>query len=139
MLKKILLGLGLLIVLILAAAVILPVVYKDKIVALVKEETNKNINAKVDFGDFDLTLFSSFPNFTLKLKDLSVVGIAPFAGDTLTSAKELSLTIDIMSVLKGGQIDIASIKLNQALINLIVLKDGKANWDISMTSLAGTK
>ena len=138
MLKKILLGLGLLIVLILAAAVILPVVYKDKIVALVKEETNKNINAKVDFGDFDLTLFSSFPNFTLKLKDLSVVGIAPFAGDTLTSAKELSLTIDIMSVLKGGQIDIASIKLNQALINLIVLKDGKANWDISKPDTAAT-
>ena len=131
MMKKILIGLGIFLVLILGAAVLLPVIYKDKIVAMVKEEVNKNINAKVDFGDFDLTILSSFPDFTLSINNLSVVGVAPFQGDTLTSAKTLSLTVDIMSVIKGGQIDIKKIHLQQPLINLIVLKDGKANWDIA--------
>lgn len=131
MLKKIFIGLGILIVLILGAAILLPVIYKDKIVAMVKEEVNKNINAKVDFGDFDLTILSSFPDFTLSINNLSVAGIAPFEGDTLTSAKTLSLTVDIMSVINGGQIDIKKIHLEQPLINLIVLKDGKANWDIA--------
>ncbi|MBL7923854.1 MAG: AsmA family protein, partial [Bacteroidia bacterium] len=131
MLKKILIGFGLFIVLILAAAVILPIVYKDKIVTLIKDEVNKNIQAKVDFGDFDLTLFSSFPDFTIKLNDLSVIGQAPFAGDTLTAMKQLSLTVDIMSVIGGGQIDIKAIRLLQPRVNLIVLKDGRANWDIA--------
>jgi vacuolar-type H+-ATPase subunit H len=131
MLKKILIVAGILLVLIVGAAVLLPIIYKDKIVALVKEEVNKNINAKVDFGDFDLTILSSFPDFTIKIDQLSVIGIAPFEGDTLTSAKQLALTVDIMSVIKGSQIDIESIELNQAFINLIVLKDGRANWDIA--------
>lgn len=131
MLKKILLGLGIFLVLLLGAAILLPIIYKDKIVALVKEEANKNLNAKVDFGEFDLTILSSFPDFTLTINNLSIVGVAPFEGDTLTSANQLSLTVDIMSVIGGGQIDIESIRLKQPLINLIVLKDGKANWDIA--------
>lgn len=138
MLKKIFIGLGILIALLLGAAILLPVIYKDKIVALVKEEANKNLNAKVDFGEFDLTILSSFPDFTLSINDFSIVGIAPFEGDTLTSAKQLSLTVDIMSVIRGGQIDIQSIRLKQPLINLIVLKDGKANWDISKPDTATT-
>lgn len=129
--KKILLILSVLIVAILGAAIILPIVYKDKIVAMVKEDVNKNVNAKVDFGDFDLSLIKSFPNFSLSLENLSVIGVAPFQGDTLTSAKELSLTIDLMSLIKGDQIDIRSISLNESFINLIILKDGKANWDIA--------
>lgn len=134
MLKKILVGLGIFIVIILGAAIVLPIIYKDKIVAMVKEEVNKKVNAKVDFGNFNLTLIRSFPNFTISINNLSVIGVAPFAGDTLTAIKELDLTIDVMSVIRGGQIDIKSIHLDQPLFNLMVLKDGKANWDISKPS-----
>ncbi len=129
--KKILLILTVLIIVVLGATIILPIVYKDKIVAMVKDEVNKNVNAKVDFGAFDLSLISSFPNFSLSLQNLSVVGIAPFQGDTLISAKKLSLTIDLMSVIKGEQIDIKSISLKESFVNLIVLNNGKANWDIA--------
>ncbi len=138
MLKKILVGLGILVLLILGAAIILPIVYKDKIVAMVKDEANKNVNAKVDFGAFDLTLIRSFPNFTISINNLSVIGVTPFAGDTLTAIKELDFTIDVMSVIKGGQIDIKSIHLDEPLINLLVLKDGKANWDIAKPDSAAT-
>lgn len=136
--KKVVIILTVLIVIILGSAVILPIVYKDKIVAMVKDEVNKNINAKVDFGDFDLSLIRSFPDFSLTINDLSVVGLNDFQGDTLTSVKELNFTIDLMSVIKGGQIDIRSIRLNQAYINLIVLKDGKANWDIAKGDTTST-
>jgi hypothetical protein len=136
--KKVLIGLSILIAIILGAAIILPIVYKDKIVALVKDEVNKNINAKVDFGDFNLSLIRSFPNFSLSINDLSVVGLNDFQGDTLTSVKELNFTIDLMSVINGGQIDIRTIRLNQAYINLIVLKDGKANWDIAKGDTTST-
>ncbi len=131
MLKKVLLGAGILLILILAAALLIPVIYKDKIVAIVKEEVNKNINARVDFGAFDITLFRSFPDLTLQISNLNVTGVTPFEGDTLTSVEQLSVTLDIMSVIKGGQIDVESVNMDKAFINLIVLKDGRANWDIA--------
>ncbi|MBK7966418.1 MAG: hypothetical protein IPK10_14815 [Bacteroidetes bacterium] len=77
MLKKILIGLGSFIVLLLAAAFILPIMYKGKIETMVKEEINKSINAKVDFSSYDLTIFKSFPNLSIELNGLSVVNQAP--------------------------------------------------------------
>lgn len=139
MLKKILIGLGAFIVLLLAAGIILPIVYKGKIETMMKEEINKKLNAKVDFTDYDLTIFSSFPNLSIELNGLSVIGKNPFEGDTLVAMKQLSLTIDIMSVIGGGQIDIKSIQLNEPNIQLLVLKDGRANWDIAKSDSSTTE
>ena len=38
--------------------------FKDKLVQAVKDNVNATLNAKVDFGDFDLSLFRSFPDFS---------------------------------------------------------------------------
>jgi len=125
----------LIVILILLVAIIsIPFIFKGKIQTLVKNEINNNINAKVDFTDFDLTIFSSFPNLTIKLNNLSVVGINEFAGDTLAGIKNTGVTLDIMSVISGSEIEIRSINLNDARLQLLVLKDGKANWDIAKSS-----
>ncbi len=121
--------------LILFASIILPFAFKGKILQIAKEQANNNINAIVNFSDdMGLSLIKSFPNFTLEIKDLSVVGINEFEGDTLFESKEISATLDIMSVISGDKIKIRSILLDQARINAIVLKDGKSNWDIAKAS-----
>ena len=121
--------------LILFAAIILPFAFKGKILQIAKEQANNNINAIVNFSDdMGLSLIKSFPNFTLEIKDLSVIGINEFEGDTLFESKEISATLDIMSVISGDKIKIRSILLDQARINAIVLKDGKSNWDIAKAS-----
>jgi len=130
MLKKILLILAALFALLVLSALILPFVYREKIVALVKEEINKSVNARVDFGDYDLSLLSTFPQLTLQLGDVRVTGVAPFEGDTLTSMQSIEVAVDLMTVIKGEQIEIKSVRLKNPLVNLIVLKDGTANWDI---------
>ena len=117
-----------------ASVVTLPILFKDKIVSLIKEEANKSLNAKLNFGDFDLSLIRSFPNFNMKLSDLSIVGINEFENDTLTYIKELEFTLNVLSVIQGDQIEIKSFKLNDPIINAIVLEDGKANWDIEKPS-----
>ena len=120
---------------ILIAAIVLPFAFKGKILQIAKEQANNNINAKVNFSDdMGLSLIKSFPNFTLEIKDLSVVGINEFEGDTLFESKEISATLDIMSVISGDKIKIRSILLDQARVNAIVLKDGKSNWDIAKAS-----
>ena len=42
---------------------------------MVKEEANNNLNAKVDFGEFDLGLISTFPNFEFSINDVKVDGV----------------------------------------------------------------
>ncbi len=129
-------GIGFLLLILFVIAA--PFLFKDKIVAIVKEQANKNLNAKVDFGDFDLTLFSSFPDFRFKIENVSVINIAPFEGDTLAFIKELSTDINLKSVISGGPYGINSIVIDRARIHGIVLPDGKANWDIAKPSTDST-
>lgn len=128
--KRILITVGLLIVLILAAAVILPIVFKDKIEAAVKDEVNKNINATVDWGEWDITLLKHFPNLTVEIADVKVSNVAPFEGIDLARIGSLTATIDLFSLF-GDKIDIKSIGLAKPYIHVKVLEDGRANYDIA--------
>jgi len=131
--KTLLKVLGVLIVLIIASLFVLPVIFKDDIIALAKEETNKAVKAEVDFGDIDLSLIKSFPDFFLSMEDLQVKGVGEFEEITLAEIKELDLVIDLMSVIKGENIQLKRIALLDANVHLKVLQDGRANWDIAIT------
>jgi hypothetical protein len=137
-LKTILKWLGIALLLLILFIVAAPFIFKDKIISIVKEEVNKTLNAKVDFGDFDLTLLSSFPNFSLSIDKVSVANVGEFAGDTLFSVKNLSATVDLMSVIKGEQYKIRSIILDSPRIKAECLSNGKTNWDITKPSPAAT-
>lgn len=137
--KKVVITLLIVVSLLIAAAIIIPVFYKDSIVAKLKTAVNEQLNAKVDFGTFGLSVFADFPNLSLCLNDLTVIGVNEFDGDTLASVKELKVSLDLMSVIKGGAINIRSTEADHLLLNLLVLKDGKSNWDVSKTAAgAGT-
>lgn len=138
MLKRILkiTGVSFLIVLILVIA--LPFIFKDKILQLVKDEINNNLNAKVDFKDYKIGIFKTFPNLYVELNQLLVMGINDFEGDTLVYLSEFTASLDIMSIF-GDQIKIKSIKLNKPTVNLLVLKNGKANWDVIKETIDTTQ
>lgn len=137
--KKVLIGLAVFIVLLVAAVFTLPFLFKDKINARVKQEINNQLNAKVDYGDFSLSLIRSFPNFSFSIQDVSVVGIDSFQGDTLTFIKNFSFTVDLMSVFKGEKYKLLALNLVEPVINAKVNYDGKANWDIMKPSATADK
>lgn len=116
------------------ALISLPFIFKDKILVKVKTEINNNVNAKVDFSGFDISIFRSFPNLTLVLENLSVVGVADFEGDTLAAIKTTGVTLDVMSVISGDVIEIRGVSLDDPRIQLLVMENGKANWDIAKPS-----
>lgn len=134
MLKKVLLGVLLLFVLLIGAIVAVPFLFKDEINAALKEEINKNLNAKVDYGSFDLSLLRSFPNFSFSIDDVSVAGIGEFKGDTLAYIKNFRFTLDIMTVINKEKYKILQVILTEPKIHALVTKDGKANWDIAKPS-----
>lgn len=124
---------GILIVLIIALAILLPVIFKGKIISVAKQEINKSLAAKVDFGDFGLSLFRSFPDFNLRMNDITVVGINEFEKDTLADIGSLELTVDLMSVLSGNY-EIKKIRILEPDIYVRVLENGKTNYDIAVPS-----
>ncbi|MEO6681840.1 MAG: AsmA family protein, partial [Ginsengibacter sp.] len=104
--------------------------FRGKIVSLVKTEINKNINARVEFKKVDISFFRQFPKVSIGLNDLEITGTGYFEGDTLLFAKRLDAAVDIMSFIRGENMNIYSIILDEPRINALVNKEGGANWDI---------
>jgi uncharacterized protein involved in outer membrane biogenesis len=132
-LKKFLKITGITFLILLALLIALPIIFKDKIIEMAKKEINNSLNAKVDFGEIDLGIFHSFPNLTLSLNNLIVIGVDDFEKDTLVKFNNLSTELDVFSVF-GDQIKIKGIELTNPDIHVKVLKGGKANWDIMKAS-----
>ncbi|MGM0408169.1 MAG: AsmA family protein, partial [Bacteroidota bacterium] len=119
-----------LILFIIILLIILPLFFKDDMLAKVKEEINKNVNAKVEFIDFKLSLFKSFPDFNLGLHEMSVIGIDKFENDTLIYFQSFNIQVDLMSALKKN-IVVKGVVLDKPFINANVLADSTASWDIA--------
>ncbi|MFT5970687.1 MAG: hypothetical protein ACI8ZO_001202 [Flavobacteriales bacterium] len=115
--------------------IIVPAVYKSEIIALVKDEANKNIKGKLSFGDFDLSLFSSFPNLNLEIRDVSLLGADEFEETYLTKLSALELEINLFKIIRTGNISIQSIGVDKPEINIVVLANGKSNYDITYPSI----
>jgi uncharacterized protein involved in outer membrane biogenesis len=137
--KKFLKIFAIVILALLIIIIAIPIVFKKQIEEKVKTEINKNVNAKVDWESFHLSLIRSFPNFYMSLDGLTVVGVDTFAKDTLIAFKSFSTRLDLVSVIKMTDIKIKAIILDSPVINAIVLKNGKANWDIAKPSADTTK
>jgi len=129
--KKILKITGIIFLILLVLLISLPFMFKGKIIEMVKEQANANLNAKVDFGAFDLGLISTFPDFNFSIDNVTVDGIDNFEGTQLANIKNLTLKVDLMSVISGDEIKIKTIFIDNPIINAIVLADTSANWDIA--------
>ena len=128
---KIFLGLVLTLIILLFT---IPVIFRDKIKATIEQAVNESVNAKLNIGDYKLGFFRNFPNLTLSLDDFSLSGIDSFEGDTLLQCKSVNLVFNIASLFRKTGYEIKSVALQEASLKAIVLKDGKANWDIMKES-----
>jgi vacuolar-type H+-ATPase subunit H len=138
LMKKLLLVLGGILLLLLMAALTIPVLYKERIAARAKAEINQAVNAKVDFGTVGLTLIKSFPNITFCMNDFVITGINEFAGDTLAAVSALEIKLRLWDVIGGNKISIQSVSLQKPMINILVLKDGTANYQIMKEDSSAT-
>jgi len=137
MTKKILKITSISLLVLIGLAIATPYLFKGKIVSLIKEKINQNINAKVEFTDVDISVFRHFPKLAVGINNLSVVGVNDFANDSLLTAKQLDVSMNLWSAITGKEINIYGIDIDQANINTILNKQGKANWDIAKPDSSG--
>lgn len=136
MIKKIsLTALGILLLFI-AALFIAPNFFKSKIVTFAKEQLNANLNAHVDFSDIKLSLIKDFPDLHVCLENLEIAGKGDFEGDTLANIPQLALTVNVKSLFNQEQIEVKQVKVIDAKILAKVLRDGRANWDVTLPDTA---
>ena len=138
--KKVLKILGVLLVLGILFLIAAPFLFKGSFEKLLKKNIEQNIDAEVTWTDFDLSLFSSFPDAALTVDNFSVVNRALFEGDTLASGKRLKLDMGITQVFKSGSnaIKIDGLVLEEALVNIKVDSLGFANYDITKVATDAT-
>ncbi|MCC6288743.1 MAG: AsmA family protein [Chitinophagaceae bacterium] len=137
MVKKILKISGIVLAVLLVLAFILPFIFKNKITGIAKTQINKNLNAKVDFKDVNISLFRHFPRLAVGLENLDVTGVEGFSKDTLIAAERIDVALNLMSLF-GNKMNIYSITVDRPRIHAIVNKEGKANWDITKPDTATT-
>ncbi|CAL2079283.1 AsmA-like protein [Tenacibaculum sp. 190524A05c] len=127
---KIVVSIVLLLVIALAA---IPFLFQDKLVALVKETINNNVNAKVEFSDANLSLLKNFPKASVELKNVVVTNFAPFEGDTLVYSENIQLKLKLTEIFKSAnsQLNIQSFSIDNTLVNVLVDEKGNANYDIA--------
>lgn len=130
MIKKILKGLGITIGIIFIALLTIPLLLKDKIGDIVKQTANDMLNAKVEFSDLDISLIRHFPQASISLEDLEIIGKDKFENDTLVSTNSIDIVVNLMSLFSDEGYEINHIIFDTPNVNAIVLSDGKANWDI---------
>lgn len=131
--KKVIIVIGSLFLVLILAIALLPIIFKSDIQAAVDKALDENLDAEVYYNRdaFSLSVFRSFPDLSLTIDDFGVKGKGIFESDTLVDVKSFSLTIDIMSVLKGEKLKIVNVLLDRPTIKVLVDKEGKANYDIA--------
>ena len=109
----------------------IPILFENKIIQKVKWAANDAVHAKIDFEKLNLSLFRSFPQLSIKLKNLSLTGTDGFDNSKLLTADQLSISVNLSSLWSNDGLIISSIMVKHPSINILVNKTGKSNWDIS--------
>lgn len=128
--RRILKWTGITLFLLIAAIIIIPIVFKDEIKVMVLKEVSKTLKADVTLGDFDLTFFSTFPNLSVQLIDVKVTGRTDFKGVELANIKLLEANVGLWDVIGGDQISVDAVHISDAKFDVRVDPTGNANYDI---------
>ena len=115
-------------------AVVAPRLFRGRIVEIVKREANGMLTARLDFEKLDISLLRNFPNASLNLKGLTLVGTDRFEGDTIVAAKRISVVVNLMSLVGDEGFEVRKIILASPALHAHKLADGAVNWDVMKPS-----
>jgi AsmA protein len=108
---------------------LLPILFPGFVSGKIKLWANDAITTELNFSKARLSFFNHFPALTLTLHDVTLMGSAPYAKDTLLKADELAFGINLPSLL-SKKVTIDEIYLDDADIIVKVNEDGAANYNV---------
>lgn len=122
------------VVVVLVVAIVTPLLLRGKIGDIVKREANAMLAARLDFEKLDISLLRNFPNASLNLKGLTLVGTDRFEGDTIVAARRITVVVNLMSLVGDEGFEVRKIILASPALHAHKLADGAVNWDVMKPS-----
>ena len=128
---------SLVVLLLVAITIVINFVFTpEKLTPLVLRVANESLNADLKMKSVELTFFSTFPKFGLKLEEGALVSKALndtnyTKTDSLLSFKECVLTVNPIAYLKDNKISIHRLSLDNVSVYAFRDQSGKANWDVA--------
>lgn len=119
---------------VLVVAIVTPLLLRGKIGDIVKREANAMLAARLDFEKLDISLLRNFPNASLNLKGLTLVGTNRFEGDTIVAARRITVVVNLMSLVGDEGFEVRKIILASPALHAHKLADGAVNWDVMKPS-----
>lgn len=126
-LKWIAVGVGVVVLLFVAAAILLPLLidpndYKQELVAQVKERTGRDLN--ID-GDIELTVF---PWIGVKVGKVALSNAAGFANPVFASTDKVSIRVKLLPLF-SKRLEMDTVTVHGLTLNLARDARGRSNWD----------
>jgi AsmA-like C-terminal region len=124
--------LSLLGILIVAVSVVIWIVFTpSKITPVIRKEAAKYITCKTELGSVELTFFSTFPNFGLKVRNFTLINpVKGSSSDTLISVNELVGVVDAKSYWKKKDLILIGLEMNGGSVNVYSDSLGNTNYNI---------
>ena len=121
-LRYILIGVGVLIVLLVAVPFFIPV---NQFKPTIEEKASAALGRKVQLGNLSLSLIHG----ALTAQDLSIGDDPKFSPSPFLTAKSLSVGVEIMPLIFSKQLNVTNIMIDEPQVTL--LKNAKGDWNYS--------
>lgn len=103
----------------------------ERLTPIVHKQADKYITCQSDLGEIELTFFSTFPNFGIKISNFSLINpVAGAQSDTLISVNEITGIVDAKAWWKNNDLILIGLEMKQGTINVWADSTGKTNYDI---------
>lgn len=127
--RKLLIGLGVLVVVLVAAVLVVPGLidwngYKPEIQAAVRQATGRDLRLEGDIG------LSVLPSPSLSVENVAFANIDGGTAPDMVSLESLRVHVALMPLLTGN-VHVTSVTLVKPTILLERLADGRTNWQLS--------
>jgi len=123
---------SLLVVLLISISVLLWVVFTpERLTPIVQKQLKNYISCPAEIKDVELTFFSSFPEFALRIDGITLVNPTEGAlNDTLLSSAVLKATVDVREFVKNNKVIITDVLFKNLRANLFSDATGHTNFDV---------
>ncbi|MCB9745326.1 MAG: AsmA family protein [Alphaproteobacteria bacterium] len=128
--RRALIAAALILLALLSSVLLVPVLLKGRVIGAILTQANAQLDATVSLADADLSLLASFPELTVTLQGLKVENKGDFAGTTLAEVETLTLRTDVMSAIRGEDLELLDLQLTRPTLDVRVNAAGDSNWDI---------
>ena len=106
----------------------------QRLTPIVRDILQKNIRCQSQLDEVELTFFSTFPNFNIKINQFTLTNhIQGSKSDTLLHIDCLKGEVNPIKYLFDNELIINSISLEKGFVNLYTDSTGRSNFDVFAT------